>query len=60
MTLTFLGAAGEVTGSCHLVEAGGRRFLLDCGMFQGPVGASWTAPKRCGCRPTHQAVELAS
>lgn len=35
MKLTFLGAAGEVTGSCHMVEAAGRRFLLDCGMFQG-------------------------
>ena len=34
-TLTFLGAAGGVTGSCHLVEAAGARFLLDCGMFQG-------------------------
>ena len=35
MKLTFLGAAGEVTGSCHMVEAAGQRFLLDCGMFQG-------------------------
>jgi metallo-beta-lactamase family protein len=35
MQLTFLGAAGEVTGSCTLVEAGGLRFLVDCGMFQG-------------------------
>jgi metallo-beta-lactamase family protein len=33
--LTFLGAAGEVTGSCYLVEAGDVRFLVDCGMFQG-------------------------
>jgi metallo-beta-lactamase family protein len=35
MRLRFLGAAGEVTGSCFLVEAGGARFLVDCGMFQG-------------------------
>ncbi len=35
MRLTFLGAAGEVTGSMHLVEAGPYRILLDCGLFQG-------------------------
>jgi metallo-beta-lactamase family protein len=35
MHLTFCGAAGEVTGSCFLFEAAGRRFLVDCGMFQG-------------------------
>jgi metallo-beta-lactamase family protein len=35
MKLTFWGAAGEVTGSMHLVESGGRRFLLDCGLHQG-------------------------
>jgi len=35
MKLTFWGAAGEVTGSMHLVESGGRRVLLDCGLHQG-------------------------
>jgi metallo-beta-lactamase family protein len=35
MNLTFLGAAGEVTGSCHLVDTGEMKFLIDCGMFQG-------------------------
>lgn len=35
MRLSFLGAAGEVTGSCTLVETGNTRFLVDCGMFQG-------------------------
>ena len=35
MKLTSYGAAGEVTGSCHLVEVGGQRILLDCGLIQG-------------------------
>ena len=29
MRLSFHGAAGDVTGSCHLVEANGRRILID-------------------------------
>jgi len=35
MKLVFHGAAGEVTGSCFLVEAGGSRVLVDCGLIQG-------------------------
>ena len=34
-TLTFLGAAGTVTGSRHFLESGQTRLLLDCGLFQG-------------------------
>lgn len=33
--LTFLGAAGCVTGSKYVVEAEGKRLLVDCGLFQG-------------------------
>ena len=35
MHLTFLGAAGTVTGSKHLLEVDGLRILVDCGLFQG-------------------------
>lgn len=33
--IQFLGAAGEVTGSCHLLQVGNHRLLLDCGLIQG-------------------------
>ena len=36
MKIEFLGAAHEVTGSCHYLEAGGKHMLIDCGMQQGP------------------------
>lgn len=35
MDVTFYGAAGEVTGSTHLLNTGTDKILLDCGMFQG-------------------------
>ncbi len=37
--LTFIGAALEVTGSCHLLESNGKRILMDCGMLQGATAA---------------------
>jgi metallo-beta-lactamase family protein len=47
MKITFLGAADTVTGSKHLVDAGGVRVLLDCGLFQGFKllrERNWAAP----------------
>ena len=35
MRIQFIGATHEVTGSCTLLEVGGRNYLVDCGMEQG-------------------------
>src|ERR1044072_1417918 len=40
MQRDFCGAAAEVPGPCHIVRAGGRQLLLDCGMIQGGADAS--------------------
>ena len=52
--ITFIGAAGVVTGSKHLLETdSGARVLLDCGLYQGMkelVDANWTPP------PVHPAT----
>ena len=36
MKITFIGATHEVTGSCYYLEAADHKFLVDCGMEQGP------------------------
>ena len=46
-TVRFLGGAGTVTGSKHLISANGSRVLLDCGLFQGLKELrlrNWAAP----------------
>lgn len=35
MKIMFCGASSGVTGSCHMIESGSHRILLDCGQFQG-------------------------
>ena len=35
MEIEFYGAAGEVTGSCHILRFGTRQVLIDCGLIQG-------------------------
>ena len=35
MNITFIGGTRTVTGSMHVLEANGKRIMLDCGMFQG-------------------------
>jgi len=51
MKITFLGAAGEVTGSQHLIETDNLRRLLDCGLFQGQRRESRLKNMEFHCRP---------
>jgi metallo-beta-lactamase family protein len=59
MQITFLGAAGEVTGSCFLVDTGEVKFLIDCGMFQGGAGSE-RKNRRFGFSPRDIAFVLLS
>ncbi len=45
-SLSFYGAAGTIFGSCHLLDTGAGRFLLDCGLFQGEDEVAIDVEKR--------------
>ena len=51
MKITFLGAAGEVTGSQHLIETDAHRLLLDCGLFQGKRSETYSKNAAFHCAP---------
>ncbi|MEZ6130849.1 MAG: MBL fold metallo-hydrolase [Planctomycetaceae bacterium] len=53
MRITFLGAAGEVTGSQHLIETDSRRILLDCGLFQGRDETAYLRNHQFLCQPAN-------
>ncbi|GAB4158327.1 MAG: MBL fold metallo-hydrolase [Planctomycetaceae bacterium] len=52
MKISFLGAAGEVTGSQHLIETAHLRVLLDCGLFQGRRVSSRRKNEQFRCNPS--------
>ena len=54
-TLTFLGAAGTVTGSKFLLERDQHRILIDCGLFQGDAPL---APAQLGSVPVEPGVTV--
>lgn len=51
MQIHFHGAAKNVTGSCHLIECGGKRILLDCGLYQGSDQTEDNRPEHLGFSP---------
>lgn len=52
MKISFHGAAREVTGSCHLIQAKGKNILTDCGLFQGGARSNHTSKTSLGFDPS--------
>jgi metallo-beta-lactamase family protein len=52
MELEFHGATDGTTGSCHLLRAGGKQILLECGQFQGRRATTYRRNSRFGFRPS--------
>ena len=50
--IRFHGAAREVTGSMHLIEANGHTLTLDCGLFQGRRAEAKTKNRSFPCSPS--------
>lgn len=48
MEISFHGATGDTTGSCHLLRANGCQVLFDCGLFQGRRAESYARNRRFG------------
>src|SRR5262245_26455025 len=51
MEITFHGATGTTTGSCHKITFGRSSVLLDCGMYQGRREESYRRNSRCDFDP---------
>jgi metallo-beta-lactamase family protein len=60
MKLTFLGAAKTVTGSMHRIETGGKRYLLDCGLYQGRRQEAFERNRQFPFSPSHIAAVILS
>src|ERR1700687_3156640 len=60
MKLTFWGAARTVTGSMHHVETGGKRYLLDCGLYQGRRQEAFERNRQFPFSPSHIAAVISS
>jgi Cft2 family RNA processing exonuclease len=56
-SLTFLGATGQVTGSCYLLETDNHRILLECGLFQGSKETEKQNAADFPCKPALTALD---